>query len=651
MSHSSPTGPDVVRAAQAGDERALDALVSAHLPLVYNIVGRALNAPSDTDDVVQDVMLQMVRDVAQLRDPEAFRSWLVAIAMRQVRRYWRERRAVPPGAELAEPEWLADPGADFADLTVTVLHLSDQRREAAEAARWLDAEDRELLAVWWMEVAGQLSRAELSAAMEIPAAHAGVRVQRLKARLEVARAVVRALRAEPRCAGLAQVLQGWDGRPAGLWRKRIARHIRECRGCARAFADAVPAERLLADLALLPLPPALAALTAAVLRAVGGGGAGAGSAGAGAAQAAHVSQAAHATNAAHAANASHIAAQGASLGKIAAIASGVTAAVAATTIAIVGFVVSDDPPKPKPAAAPAPSNTPPPPPTSPKPSPTKKKQPKPTPRPTPDTELPLRAAFYYPWYDKNPHTDGGSKYTASAPDYDQDDPATVNRQIKDMQYGGLQAGIASWWGAGKREDRRMPLLLSEAAKLGFKWSAYYENEAYGNPSADRIRKDLVYLRKYAKQRTWLHIDGKPVIFVYADGNDACAMVNRWTEANRTTGYYLVLKVFGGYQDCGDQPQGWHQYAAGLDIQKGHSAVFSPGFYKYDATKPRVPRDLSRFRREATEVATSGEPFQLLVTYNEWGEGTAAESGTAWDSGSGHGAYMDVLHDVFAKHPR
>ncbi|MFD4545877.1 hypothetical protein [Streptomyces sp. NPDC058466] len=70
------------------------------------------------------------------------------------------------------------------------------------------------------------------------------------------------------------------------------------------------------------------------------------------------------------------------------------------------------------------------------------------PKPTAsDAKLPVRAAFYYPWYDKNPHTDsGGSQYTASASasalDYDQGDPATVDRQIKDMQYGGLQAGIA-----------------------------------------------------------------------------------------------------------------------------------------------------------------------------------------------------------------
>ena len=35
----------VVRAAQQGDQWALDTLVADYLPLIYNIVGRALDAP------------------------------------------------------------------------------------------------------------------------------------------------------------------------------------------------------------------------------------------------------------------------------------------------------------------------------------------------------------------------------------------------------------------------------------------------------------------------------------------------------------------------------------------------------------------------------------------------------------------------------
>ncbi len=44
------------------------------------------------------------------------------------------------------------------DLTILRLGLSGQRREVAEATRWLDEDDRELLALWWQEAAGELTR-------------------------------------------------------------------------------------------------------------------------------------------------------------------------------------------------------------------------------------------------------------------------------------------------------------------------------------------------------------------------------------------------------------------------------------------------------------------------------------------------------------
>jgi RNA polymerase sigma factor (sigma-70 family) len=102
-----PAGADpdlaTVVAAQRGDRDALDALVAGHLPLVYNIVGRAMNGHPDVDDVVQETMLRAVRGVGELRDPAAFRSWLVAIAIRQVRDSYRDRLARPPAAEFDAP--------------------------------------------------------------------------------------------------------------------------------------------------------------------------------------------------------------------------------------------------------------------------------------------------------------------------------------------------------------------------------------------------------------------------------------------------------------------------------------------------------------------------------------------------------------------
>ncbi len=187
-----------------------------------------------------------------LRDPGAFRSWLVAIAIRQVRDSYRDRLAQAPAVESEVPS------PDFADVTIQQLGLSGQRRETAEATRWLDDEDRPVLALWWQEAAGELRRADLADALGLPPAHAAVRVARMKDRLATSRSVVRALRRVPPCERLAAVTAGWDGEPSPLWRKRLARHVRDCPWCLSDIADMVPAERLLGGLPLLPVPAALA---------------------------------------------------------------------------------------------------------------------------------------------------------------------------------------------------------------------------------------------------------------------------------------------------------------------------------------------------------------------------------------------------------
>ncbi|MEU6251223.1 sigma-70 family RNA polymerase sigma factor [Streptomyces sp. NPDC047043] len=245
----------LVTAARGGDPEAQDALVSAYLPLVYNVVGRALNGSVDVDDVVQDTMLRALGALGSLREPESFRSWLVAIAMNEVRKHWQERQSAPGAME--EAEELADPGADFVDLTLVQLQLSGQRQETARATRWLEQDDRGLLSLWWLECAGELTRAEVAAALELSTQHTAVRVQRMKAQLEAARVVVRALDAQPPCEELRGMLGVWDGRPSALWRKRIARHARGCARCSGLWSGLMPAEGLLAGLALVAAAPAL----------------------------------------------------------------------------------------------------------------------------------------------------------------------------------------------------------------------------------------------------------------------------------------------------------------------------------------------------------------------------------------------------------
>ncbi|WP_432120835.1 sigma-70 family RNA polymerase sigma factor [Streptomyces sp. S1] len=243
---------ELVRAAQSGDPQAQDQLLTHHLPLVYNIVGRAMNGHHDVDDVVQETMLRALAGLAGLRAPDSFRSWLVAIAMNVVRGHWHRQQTGFATGGLDDVRDLPQPGADFVGLTVVRLNLSGQRRETAEATRWLEPDDRALLSLWWLECTGDLTRYEVASALQLSPEHTAVRVQRMKAQLDAARVVVRALTENPLCPDLRYELGGWDGRPSGLWRKRIARHARACVHCAGLSHGLYPAEGLLAGLLLVP---------------------------------------------------------------------------------------------------------------------------------------------------------------------------------------------------------------------------------------------------------------------------------------------------------------------------------------------------------------------------------------------------------------
>jgi RNA polymerase sigma factor (sigma-70 family) len=247
--------PGMVAAARDGDADALDALLADVFPLVYNIVGRALDGHADVDDVVQETLLRVVRGLSGLREPEAFRSWLVAIAVRQVRDREQERRkAYVHSSALDTVRDVADPASDFVSAGLKDLSLADRRRVVVLATRWLDADNRALLALWWLEEIGELERTDLAAALGLSVRHAAVRVLRMKEQMQTSCMVVKALQASPGCSRLRDLTQGWNREPKPVWRKRVARHVRDCDTCWQLVGDLLPVEGIVRALPLLPVP-------------------------------------------------------------------------------------------------------------------------------------------------------------------------------------------------------------------------------------------------------------------------------------------------------------------------------------------------------------------------------------------------------------
>jgi len=301
-------------------------------------------------------------------------------------------------------------------------------------------------------------------------------------------------------------------------------------------------------------------------------------------------------------------------------------------------------PSPSPSPSPLPSPSP-----SPSPSPLPSPSPSPPPSSGGSCNLtpPLRAAFYYPWYPENWTQSGlypATLYHPAAGFYSLSDSAAAQLErdhIASMQYGNIQAGIASWWGQGTLTDGRIAQLLSVAQGTGFCWTLYYEPSL----NATQVASDLAYIAShYASDPSFLHVNGKPVLFVYSRSVASCTDTATWTAANANR-FYLNLQVFGGYTACPSQPDSWHQYgpAVAEDHQPGYSFSISPGFNKYNEASARLARDPSRWAGNVAHMVASGEPWQLITTFNEWMEGTSVEDAIEWASDSGQGVYLDTLH--------
>lgn len=82
----------LVERARSGDRWAEEALYRRHVQAVTAAATRLLRCQTEAQDVVQDTFVSAFREIKQLREPSAFRAWLMQIAVRQVHRRFRRRK-------------------------------------------------------------------------------------------------------------------------------------------------------------------------------------------------------------------------------------------------------------------------------------------------------------------------------------------------------------------------------------------------------------------------------------------------------------------------------------------------------------------------------------------------------------------------------
>jgi len=107
-------GPDttwkddrLVRACLNGDERAWSALIQKYKNLIFSIPVKYGAGPEDAADIFQSVCMELFTELPRLRDPGAFRSWLITVTAHQAFHWKRKTRRRGEEALSSEEETLA----------------------------------------------------------------------------------------------------------------------------------------------------------------------------------------------------------------------------------------------------------------------------------------------------------------------------------------------------------------------------------------------------------------------------------------------------------------------------------------------------------------------------------------------------------------
>jgi RNA polymerase sigma factor (sigma-70 family) len=211
---------ELVQCARDGDRRAIGELYDRHSGTVRFVIRDRVRDDDMVDELVQETFTRALERLGNLRQPDRFRSWLLAIARNVATDRWRhERRAVGTDDEVLEQE--LEP--------VTSSEDEAARRELAgvvgDALRRLPRRDALALALTaYLDLDG----AELGVALGVTPNAAKVIVHRARRRLRTA-LVADALEASP------------DLACPGFWREGSQdarqRHVAECLVCVAAARD------------------------------------------------------------------------------------------------------------------------------------------------------------------------------------------------------------------------------------------------------------------------------------------------------------------------------------------------------------------------------------------------------------------------------
>jgi RNA polymerase sigma-70 factor (ECF subfamily) len=114
----------LIKRVLAGDAESFAVLVERHIGSIRKCIGCIVRNASDTDDVVQDVLLKLWTRLSTFRSESTFRTWATRVAINEALMLYRRERNWRTPQLIEDVDRLAYPG-----------EMTDQTLIRAEAAR------------------------------------------------------------------------------------------------------------------------------------------------------------------------------------------------------------------------------------------------------------------------------------------------------------------------------------------------------------------------------------------------------------------------------------------------------------------------------------------------------------------------------------
>lgn len=132
---------DLVLKAQNGDEQAFTELILMMEHDLFKIAKMRLTNDADIEDAVQDAMIEAFKCIKQLKDPDAFKSWIIKILINKCNKIYRKKRI----NEISYIEDIENYLIQEAD------HLGESDINFYELLKCLNNDDRMIVTLFYLE--------------------------------------------------------------------------------------------------------------------------------------------------------------------------------------------------------------------------------------------------------------------------------------------------------------------------------------------------------------------------------------------------------------------------------------------------------------------------------------------------------------------